>query len=96
MAVSLRRFVGDGENHADVGVVAIGAESFGSVQHPLVFGAHGRAARAAGIGAGARFGERPGADELAFRQLRNVLASLFLVSGDKNVIACTEMCGRPR
>ncbi len=86
MAVSLGRLVGDGENHAHVGVVAVGAESLGSVQHPLVFHPHGRAARAAGIGAGAGFGERPGADEVAGRQPGNVLPLLLLVAGDKDVV----------
>ena len=64
------RAVGDRDHHQNIGVVAVGAECLGAVQHPLVSFANRGHARAARVGARGWLGQSPGADEFASRQLR--------------------------
>jgi len=66
---------------------AIGDEGLGAVQDPsrlvLVEARHGPGARC--IGTGLRLGQPPGTDPLSSRQLRQIAALLFLITGDEDV-----------
>ena len=78
--------VGHGNNDRNVGVMAVGDEGLGAVQHPVLASPHRRAARAARIGPRTGFGQAPRSEELARGQLGNVLALLLFVAGDKDVV----------
>ena len=84
--MGVRGAVGHGDHHEDVGIVAVGAESFGAIQHPALALPNRGHARAAGIGTGGRLGEPPGADEFSGGQLGQVLLFLGVVSCQKNMI----------
>ena len=78
--------IGYGDHDDHIGIVAVGAESLGAVQHPVVALAHGGHAGAAGVGSGRRFGQAPGADEFAGGQLADVFLFLRFVAGEENVV----------
>ena len=62
--MGMRGAVGHGNHDQNVGIVAVGAESLGAVQHPVVAFAHRSHARAACVRSGRGLGQSPGADEL--------------------------------
>ena len=66
--------------------MAIGTESLGAVQDPVVALAHGGHAGAAGVGPGRGLGQAPGADEFSRGEFADVLFLLSFVAGKKNVI----------
>ncbi len=53
--------VGDRHSHADVRIVAVRGEGFRAIEQPAAVLAHGGGARAACVGAGLGFRERPAA-----------------------------------
>ena len=85
--VRVRGLVGHGNDHDDVSIVPVGAKRLGAVDDPVIAFAHRGAARSAGIGPRAGFSQAPGADEFPTRQLGNIFSFLFLIAGDKNMIA---------
>src|ERR1035438_7963516 len=85
-SVGVRRLVGPCDDHRHISVVAIGDKGLGAVQYPLLSSANGRAARAASVGAGARFGQSPCPEKFTCRQLGNVLALLFFIARDEDVV----------
>ncbi len=86
-SVGVRGLVGHGDHHRHVGVVSVGDEGLGAVEHPLVASAYRRAARAARIRTRARLRQPPCAEELAAGQLGNVFAFLLFIAGHEDVIA---------
>ena len=85
-AMLRRAAIGNRHGDADIGVLGIGSEDLAAVQYPAGAVLHGFGARSGGIGAGFSFSQRPGADPLASRQFRNVLLTLLVAAGDKNMI----------
>ena len=84
-------FIGDGHGNADVGVVAVGGESFGAVNDPVIAVAFGGGAGAAGVGAGFGFGERPGADFFALRERRKIFLLLRFAAEFEDVIGAKRI-----
>src|SRR5438270_12539199 len=66
--------------------MAVGAESLGAVQDPVVALAHGGHAGAAGVGSGRGLGQAPGAYEFSRGEFAYVLFLLSFVAGKKYVI----------
>src|SRR5437763_16897450 len=66
--------------------MAIGTESLGAVQDPVVAFANGGHAGAAGVGSGRGLGQAPGADEFSRGEFADVLFLLGFVAGKKYVI----------
>ena len=85
--------VGEGHADADVRVVAVGGERFGAVEHPVVGVFDRGAARAACIGAGFRFGERPAAQFLPLRERDEILLLLRLAAEFVDVIGAKRIMG---
>src|SRR5262249_25844553 len=80
-AMGVFGLVGDRHGHADVGVVAVGGESFSAVYEPMATIALGGRTSPTGIGAGFGFSERPGADLFSLGQGDEIF--LFLRFGAK-------------
>ncbi len=95
-AVALLCGVGDGHAHADVGVVAVGGEGFRAVDDPAAVLLHGHGARAAGVGAGFRLGERPAAEFLALGERDDVFLSFALRCRIYRCDWCRANCARRR
>ena len=90
-SVALFRWIGDGHAHADVGVMAVGGESFRAVDEPAAVLLHGRGARAACVGACFGFGERPAAEFFALRERRDVLFLLLFAAEFVDVIGAERI-----
>ena len=84
--VGVRGAVGHRDHDQNIGIVAVGAERLGAVQHPVVALAHRSHARAAGVRSGGGLGQAPGADELRPWPAADVLLFLRFVAGKKNVV----------
>ena len=69
--------VGHGHGHAHIRVVAVGDKCFRAVENPAAVLAHCGGARAAGVRARLRFGQRPAAEFLALRQRLNIFLALL-------------------
>ena len=76
----------NGDDYRYVGVVAVGDEGLVAVENPAFFGADGGGAGRAGVGAGARLGESPGAEPLAAGEEGDVLLALSVCAGKKDVV----------
>ena len=79
-SVRVRRAIGHRQHDDHVGIVAVGDESLGAVEHPSALRPRRRHARAARIRPRRGLGQSPCADVLAGGQLRNVLFLLRLVA----------------
>ena len=80
------RSVGHRHGHADIRVVRVGGECLRAVQHPAAALQRRGGARARRVRAGLRFGQRPAADPLARRQLRQIPLPLLIGAHLENVV----------
>ena len=78
--------VGDRHGDADIGVMRVGGESLGAVEHPAFAVEFGVGAGARGVGAGLGLGERPAADPFACGQLGEIALALLLAAHFVNVV----------
>src|SRR5919106_1080298 len=78
------RGIDGGEHREDIGVVAVGAPLLRAVQHVVVTAPDRGGLESRGVGAGARFREREGAQDISARQPRQVLRLLGLVAGHQD------------
>ena len=85
--------IGHRNDHINIGIVAVGAESLGAVQHPAIAFAHRGHARAARIRSGRRFGQSPCPDRFSAGEAGDVFSFLCFVPSKKNMIrAQRSMC----
>jgi hypothetical protein len=70
--------IGLGDDHDQVGVLAVGDEGLGAVENVTIALFHRGGAHVLQVGAGARLAHRDGADHLAARQLRQPALLLLL------------------
>ncbi len=77
--------IGLGDDDDQIGVLAVGDEGLGAVEHVAVAGFLRRRAHALQIGAGAGLGHGDGADHLAGRELRQPALLLIFGAVVKNV-----------
>ena len=85
-AVLRGRAIGHEHRDTDVGVMRIRRERFAAVQHPFVAVPDRRASGPGRVGSGFRLGQRPAADPLARRELRDISLALLVVGGSEDVI----------
>src|SRR3954469_2516322 len=82
----MRSAIGYRDDHQNVGIVAVSAESLGAVQDPVISLANGSHARAACVRSGRWLGQAPRANELAGSQLGNIFLLLTFVCSQKNMV----------
>src|SRR5277367_2028561 len=85
--------VGDADHHQNVGITAVGDESLGAVEHPVVAFTNGSHASAAGVRTGGRLSQAPGADIFAGGQPADVFLFLLFVARQKNVVRAERSVG---
>ena len=82
----VRRAVSHRNDDRNIRVVSVGDERLRAIQDPAVATADGRHSRTAGVRTRGRLGQSPRSDELATRELRDVLLPLPIIPRQKNVI----------
>src|SRR5579884_3282993 len=91
------RAVGDGEDHSEIGLVAVGDKYLLPVDDPVVAIFDGAGADGRGVGTRARLGEREAGAALALDGRDQVLLLLLLVAQVEDVVrASTEAEGNER
>ena len=85
--------ISNSDYHHDVGVVAVGDKGLGAIQEPASAFADGTHAGSSRVGAGAGFGQTPGADEFSGGQLGNIFVFLGFVTGQENVVGTERVVG---
>src|SRR5262249_5008703 len=85
-SVSVSGTVGNSDYNQNVRVVTIGDECLGAIEHPVITSANRTHARAAGVRAGGRLRQSPGADEFASGQLTDIFLLLRFVAGEIDMV----------